>query len=125
MFAAVLTDRFFSEHTDYPAIADDFPDLPDRTGSALTLHHAKRDQPGAAGHEDCQRYAFVSELSRRASVFVERHQRADAGQPELHWAAPNSGCGRYLSILLRWSFPAESVDREFQHSRRSEAISVR
>src|SRR6266853_3361752 len=124
---AVLADRFFSDRTggEHAAPADNFLDLSDRSGTALALHHAERVQPGATSHKDCQRYAFVSEFPWRAPVSLDRHQCSDAGHSELDWAAPKSGRRRHLSILFRWSSPAESADREFQHSRRCQAISVR
>src|ERR1039458_2817810 len=128
MFNATLpSDRFFPERADGENVAttDDFSDLSDRSRIACALHHADRIQPGATGHKDCQRYGLVSKCARRTPVSVDRHQRADTGHTELRWAAPKSKGRRHLSILLRWTFPAEPVDREFQHPGWSEAVSVR
>src|SRR5208282_3180840 len=101
--------------------ADTFLHLSDQSRSARALHHADRVQPGAAGHKDRQPYGFISKCAWRAPVSVARHQCPAAGHSELR-AAPQSG---HLSILLRWTFPAEPVDREFQHPGRSEALPFR
>ena len=109
------------------ASADDFPDLPDRSRfvHASYIH----DNPAFTVERQVTQAAnvAVTYLNSRGvhQVSFNRHQCA-ASCTLLIFSGPrpNPNAGDIYQYSLRWNFPAEPDDREFQHPCRDETISV-